>query len=389
MRRYAVADEVRVALARRLKDWRKAGLLSTEQEQALRADLATDLRRTGLMLRLGLAAFTVIAGAAAVGLAFLVTDIRSEVAVSITCGLLAAAALGAATVLVRDAKLYRHGVEEALAVGAVGLAAFAVGLLSTEVFSNSSGSQAWFFAMVAVTAMGVEVYRRFGLQYVAVGALYAAALLPMAFSSIGTEAKRLFAALVCAGAFVAASRARRLADNDVRRDDAEVLRAAALAGAYLALNTQILIEPFGRGVDRWFHWGTWGLTWILPVVGVRLAVADRDPLLLRIALASGLASVLTNKSYLGWPRQPWDPMLLGVLLIAVALVLRRWLATGTDGERNGFTARQLVESEGATIQAVSLVSVAAQPLPERHPHEPADPSFTGGRSGGGGGGSEF
>ena len=389
MRHYAVEDEVRLALGRDLHDWRSAGLLTPEEEADLRGDVATDLRRAGIMLRLGLAAFTAIAGAAAVGLVFLVTDMRSEVAVSITAAVLGAAAFGAATAFVRRFRLYRYGVEEALALGAVGLWGFSAGLLAAETFKTNSGGDAWFFAMAAVAAACAAAYRRFGFQYAAVGAVYAAALLPMASSSVDVEFKRIVAALVCAGAYAYWSSARRRADDDVARSDAEVIRAAAAAGAYLALNSFILVEPFGRNVDGWYKWTSWVVTWLLPFLIGRTAVAERDPLLLRVAMAAGLASLLTNKSYLGWPRQPWDPMLLGVALVGAALALRRWLSSGQGGERNGFTARQLVQSEGATIQLASLASVAVQPAPARQMPEAPDTTFSGGRSGGAGAGSEF
>jgi len=389
MRRYAVEDEVRLGLGRDLRDWRKAGLLSPDQEQALRADVATDLRRAGIMLRLGLAAFTAIAGAAAIGLVFLVTNMRSELAVSITAAVLGAAAFSASTAFVGRFRLYRYGVEEALALGAVGLWGFSAGLLASETFKTNSGGDAWFFAMTAVAAACGAAYRRFGFQYAAVGAVYAAALLPMASSSVDVEFKRIVAALVCAGAYAYWSSARRRADDDVARSDAEVIRAAAAAGAYLALNSFILVEPFGRNVDGWYTWTSWVVTWLLPFLIGRTAVAERDPLLLRVAMAAGLASLLTNKSYLGWPRQPWDPMLLGVVLVGTALALRRWLSSGQGGERNGFTARQLVQSEGATIQLASLASVAVQPAPTRPMPEAPDTTFSGGRSGGAGAGSEF
>ena len=47
----------------------------------------------------------------------------------------------------RDGRFYRHGVEEALAVGGIGLFGFAAGLLATKVFRTSSGSEAWLFGM--------------------------------------------------------------------------------------------------------------------------------------------------------------------------------------------------------------------------------------------------
>jgi hypothetical protein len=389
MRLYRVEDEVRLGLARDLRDWHKAGLLTADEEQRLRADVTTDLRRAGIMLRLGLAAFTVIAGAAAIGLVFLATSLDSEVAVSITAAGLGAVAFGAATAIVRRFRLYRYGVEEALALGAVGLWGGSAGLLASEIFRANSGADAWFFAMAGVTAGCAVAYRRFGFQYAAVGAVVAAALLPMASSAVDVEFKRLFAALVCTAAFVYTSRVRRQADDDMTRADAEVIRAAAAACAYLALNSVLLAEPFGRQVDGWYRWSSWLVTWLLPFLLGRTAVIERDPLLLRVAIATGLASLVSNKAFLGWPRQPWDPMLLGVLLVAGALVLRRWLSSGEGGERNGFTARQLVESEGATIRLASLASVAVQPAPTRPVPPPDDTTFSGGRSGGAGAGTSF
>jgi uncharacterized membrane protein YgcG len=110
--------------------------------------------------------------------------------------------------------------------------------------------------------------------------------------------------------------------------------------------------------------------------------------------AGAIAAVLTlitNKPYLGWQRHTWDPILLGVVLIGVALFLRRWLARGPDGIRHGFTARRLSGKDkgwmsvgATTIGLVSPNAVMPSPQtgrPEVH--------FGGGESGGGGASSDF
>ena len=121
MRLYTVDEELRVRLERDVRDWTAAGLLTTDQARALGPDLATDLRRTGPMLRSGLAMFTLVAGGAAIGLVMLVTDLTSSLALTITTAMLGTLAMAAASWLVRRFRLYRHGVEEALAMGAVAL----------------------------------------------------------------------------------------------------------------------------------------------------------------------------------------------------------------------------------------------------------------------------
>jgi len=150
----------------------------------------------------------------------------------------------------------------------------------------------------------------------------------------------------------------------------------------LADRASLLVSP-------WFRWTTWVVTWLLACGVTRHGVADRDPLLLRVGLAMTLASLLTNSAYLGRSRQPWDPMVFGVLLVGVALGLRRWLSTGEGGERHGFTARPLVEREVAAIQLAGLASVAVQPTEPVRQAEPPDTSFSGGRSGGAGAGGTF
>jgi uncharacterized membrane protein YgcG len=92
---------------------------------------------------------------------------------------------------------------------------------------------------------------------------------------------------------------------------------------------------------------------------------------------------MTNKAYLHAPRYPWDPIVFGVLLIGVAVGLRRYLAGGT---RNGLVTHRLLASEKERLALAGTVSVL-QPTVHA-PHAAAtssDPGIDGGgRSGGAG-----
>ena len=103
-----------------------------------------------------------------------------------------------------------------------------------------------------------------------------------------------------------------------------------------------------------------------------------------------VATLVTNKPYLGWERHAWDPILLGILLAGTALALRRWLSGGADGQRNGFTPRSLVASaDRRGLGVLAAFAGAAQPFAARTPTEtPLEPG-RGGRSGGAGGGAGF
>jgi hypothetical protein len=96
------------------------------------------------------------------------------------------------------------------------------------------------------------------------------------------------------------------------------------------------------------------MIWVLPAAGLRLAIRDRDRPMIAANLVMGLATLLTNKPYLGAPREPCDPILLGLLLLGTALVLRRWLASGKDGTRDGFTPARLLRSDNDTRAVAAL-----------------------------------
>ena len=134
------------------------------------------------------------------------------------------------------------------------------------------------------------------------------------------------------------------------------------------------------------------MIWILPAAGLWLSIRDRDRPLLDASLVMALATLSRNKPYLGAARKPWDPILLGLLLIGVAILLRRWLASGDTGSRHGFTARRLMRSDTDTRTAVAIASAAFHATPT-HPHsDPSSPDpfkGDGGRSGGAGAGGSF
>ena len=101
-----------------------------------------------------------------------------------------------------------------------------------------------------------------------------------------------------------------------------------------------------------------------------------------------VCDALDRKSYLGWPRHPWDPMLLGLLLAGVALVVRRWLAAGPNGERGGFTPVRVLAKDADAIRLVGIASAGIH-QPAVAPAAPDAGGFGGGRSGGGGSGADY
>jgi uncharacterized membrane protein YgcG len=179
-----------------------------------------------------------------------------------------------------------------------------------------------------------------------------------------------------------------------------IAEALLWLGIYLAINLQLssvdLLRHWWGGptattdFSSTFYWTTWVLIWCLPPVVLARGVLRKDRFVIAVGAIVAILTLATNKPYLGWQRQTWDPMLLGALLIGVALFIRRWLARGPGGIRHGFTAERLSGKDkrwmSAGTAAIGLVSPNIIT-----PSQPASPDvhFGGGDSGGGGASSDF
>ena len=176
MTRYTDEEELRMRLQRSVKDWTRAGLLRTDQGAQLEADLRVDLRRTGIMLRLGLALFTTVLVSAFVLLTWVSLGISGDSATGILALVLGATCLWAADALVAGFRLYRYGVEEALVVSSVGLCGVGVAMVANSLF-RVHDSPAIAVALAAAAAVSGYAYHRLGLWYAGVAAIVCAALI--------------------------------------------------------------------------------------------------------------------------------------------------------------------------------------------------------------------
>lgn len=382
MRCYTHDEEERIRVQGLVREWTRSGLLDGAQGDRLGAELRVELRRTNPFLRAGLALFTGLIVAASVVLLITVLDLRGDVALAATTGIAAVACIGLAECLVLQYRCYRFGIEETLAVAAVALLAVSGGELASSLHAGLRGLPA-VVALAVGVAGGFGLYRRFGFVYATIGSMVCAAAIPFQLDLPATS-QRLLAAAVIAFVFVVARSKRLKYKDEYPGDEYGHLQAAALAGVYVVLNVQL--TPGWYGVKGWLYWCTYAATWVLPLTGLSLGIREKDRELMDVSLVLALVTLLTNTAYLGTTRHTWDPCVLGVVLIAIALTVRRWLSAGPGGERKGFTSSRLLDRDRALLTHVSTASIVAQPghAPSRaEPAAPA-PEFSGGRSGGGG-----
>jgi hypothetical protein len=386
MRRYTDDQERRIRAQAHVRHWTRAKLLEPPQRAALEAELRVDLRRTNDFLRAGLALFAAFIVVALVALVVEGLNLDSESGLSAVTAIAAIVCIVVAETLVGRLRFYRFGVEEALAVASVLLIAFSGAMLAgTIIRGDFRHAGSIVVGLMIAAAGGLGLYRRFGYVYAAVGSMVCAAAIPFQLK-LSPTAQHILAAAVLASAFVVV-RTRRLKHGDeYPGDEYGQLQAAAWAAIYIALNLQI---GWWDHIQGWFYWSTYVMTWVLPIVGLRWGVREKDRYLIDISIVMALVTLATNKPYLGRPRNPWDPILLGALLIGSALAIRRWLSSGPEGQRGGFTSARLLGKDSRVLTLLRASSTTFQPQPPAARSEPGPSGFDGGRSGGGGGGATY
>ncbi|HEX9368276.1 MAG TPA: hypothetical protein VF921_16720 [Vicinamibacterales bacterium] len=395
MRLYTQDEEERIRAQTLVREWTRSKLIDPSQGARLEAELRADLKRTNVFLRAGLALFTLLIVTASVLFVGVGLNLHGDLPIAAVSGVAALVCIGLAEVVVAQLRFYRFGVEEALAIAAVLLLAVSGAVLASTFHIVGPGDVALAAGFLIGAAGGLGVYRRFGLVYAAIGGMVCAAAIPFQLD-LSATARHVLAAATFAAVFLVVRPKQLRYRDEYPGDEYGLLQAAAWAGLYIALNLQLSgarMDSFFYGssyataagrIEGFFYWFTYVMTWVLPIVGLSLGIRGKDRPLIDVSLVMALVTLLTNKAYLGWPRHTWDPILLGIFLMAVALVVRRWLSNGPGGRRGAFTPARILSKDHEALTLLTAASMKFQPdVPASRP-DPVKSGFDGGRSGGGG-----
>jgi len=383
MRVYSKLEEENARTHALVREWVRSGLMDQERGSRLAEQLRTDLVRTNVFLRLILLLFTVVVLVAAVFIVFELTHIRDAHRTAFLYGISAVVSYALAELTINQYRLYRFGVEEAFALASIGFISAAVFQMVWDAKETSI-----FATIMSIGAIGgLVLYGRFGFVYAGIAAIACAASIPFQLLN-NAVMQHLLSGSILAAIFVLARLKCLACGDDFPGDDYSAFQASAWAGLYLVLNLQIT----GNSERGWFYWLTYGLIWLLPIAGLLMSLRKKERLLMGVSAAMALATLVTNKPYLGLPRQTWDPILFGVFLMAAAILIRRWLAKGPNGMRVGFTPARILYRDARLMTIVSTASAAFQPQTPSAPSTApaANQAHThGGRSGGAGATGEF
>jgi hypothetical protein len=378
MSAYKPGEEEDLRSAELVREWTASGLLSESQQAVLAADLVSELKTLHPVFRALLFLFSGLILLAFLSLAGMQVRPRENESTGLFFAIFAILFFVVAWLLATGLRLFRCGAEEVATVLSVLLGAVAVGFT----FADSGPEFALVIALCTAAIVSLLVHTTFGLRYMGVAAVIFGGIAPFALNA-GVVQERLLSVLIFAVFFFASRKAASVAPHSGRGSDYLWMRATAWAGIYAALHQRwpALGLATTSGV---FYWLTYAAIWVIPAIGIWLAVRERDRVLLDISAVLALITLTSNKPYLGWERQAWDPILLGLLLIGLAVVLRRWLESGVKASRSGFTAKRLLSREARQVEAAAIVSLAIQ-----QPDVQIPKSESGGRSGGAGASGNF
>jgi hypothetical protein len=405
MRIYTAASQETLRARQLLKDWLGEGFLTNQQYQVLQLETVSDLRTTNIFLRLVLFLFTVISVCCAAAL-FFVGSRPSNQTTGVLFLIFAALCYALAEVAVSQARLYRYGIEEALAVCSVAFLCLGIdGLFFSGIPYSLRQDPARCLVPAAGAVFSLWIWRRFGFWYAFLAAMIFAVFLPGYWTSSHAAQHVivvLFYTIALAG--VAALRSRHR--FDYLNESYSLVEAFLWLGIYLAINLQLssLSLPaqwatggIGAGhgpaseFSRPFYWGTWVLIWCLPPIVLARGIREKDRFVIAAGAITALLTLVTNKPYLTWPRHTWDAMILGLLLTTAAVLIRRWLSSAPGGIRHGFTAARLSGKDKQWLDVGSAGLGLLSPHSITPPPQPGgqDFRFGGGQTGGGGAGGDF
>ena len=397
MRLYCASSEETLRTRKLLTEWVGDGFLTKEQYQLLEKETVSELRTTNIFLRLVLFLFTLISAGAAAGLFFVVFLSRPlEQTAGVFYLIFAGVCYAAAEVAVCQARLYRYGIEEALAVCSVG---FLYAGMQSALFIGRPYSPTQFLVPAAGAVFSLRIWRRFGFFYAFLAAMIFLIFLPGYWTS-SLEAQHLIVAVFYATGLGVVASIRTRHRFDYLDEDYSLVEALLWLGIYLVMNLQLSLLNLpaqwwgGTGAPEFgrpFYWGTWVLIWCLPPIVLARGVRQKDRFVIAVGAIVATLTLISNKPYLGWHRNTWDPMLLGIWLTGIAVFIRRWLARGPGGIRHGFTAARLSGKDKHWMNVGSTVFGQLSPQSITPAPQPSSPDlrFGGGQTGGGGAGGDF
>ena len=376
------------------RGWRAAGLIDETAFSAIAADHVATGPRLGPIWRVLVFLCVVVGVSTATTISFISFGLREATGVGVLMLILGIALAAITDVVIDRCSFQPTGAEAATSLLAAGYLCAAVFVLLDDL--HLKGHEAlrltypWCAAVFALAAW------RWGFRLYAGAAALCILLLAAQFPG----ARPIWiavATLIAAWATVTCA-TRQLAPS--HREGVELVRIVALAAIYVAINYYSVdkgfLEELGRIVGAPRHRAgeasllLAGLgSALFPLAILMWGLRSRDRALIVVGIIAAALSLTTVRFYFH-VAPLWVVLAAsGAALAGTSLLLERWLRSGEDAERFGFTAAPLYD-EGRRERLLPVVAALSMaPAARIVPEELPGGSGKGGAFGGGGAAGSF
>lgn len=370
--------------------WKKAGAISAEALTAIEAAYPDGRQGVGPVFRVLLFLFTLISISGAFGFFMAIAGAAADKVWPVLLLLFGAGLIVATEFQITQMKRARGGVEAATSLAGIGfLAGFAFWIFDKDGLRNEHAFAA---SLLAAALLLAGAAWRWGYPLYAGAAMTAFLWSFVAFP--GARLVWIVFSLIVAPILTRLSESARLPPS--HRASCAFALGVALAALYVAVHLGSLDS---RLLEDWHH-GTlpssailrglsMAATALVPVIYLTIGLRSRRYVFLLLGLGTGVASLVTLRYYVHLAPLWVVLTLSGAALVAVVLALRRYLDSGAEKERHGYTAEPLFEEMGRRRMLEAGAAVVSLSPEARPIHE--EPKFAGGGGsfGGGGSSSEF
>lgn len=352
----AEADRRR-SVRREARSWRAADAIDTDTLAAIEAAYPDDRRRLGRALRALVAVFTLIAANAFFGIVMLGTPNGAKDTLVLLFGLVL---LALTEIQIGPLRRAEAGAEAATALLGVLYTTLGVALLSEDATTT----------LLALIIIGAAAAWRWGHALAAAAAT--GALLGLLARVPGGRLLWIVAGLALPPLFLRAGDSAKLPPS--LRKSARAAAGVALLGLYVAFHIGSwdhgIVEeiggfPRGGPPDGSLRLVFIAGTALVPLGVLLLGLRSRRSELLTLGVLLALASSATLRFYVH-VAPLWVILSAGGLAaIALGLALLRFLLSGSDRERGGFTAEPLFgRSSGRGLVEIAAALASFSPAPQ-------------------------
>ena len=394
---YTSEQEENIFTREKAKAWRRSDLITEDQLRIMEECTDPGISQTHAFFRLLFFVFICVCASAIVALVLWLINNRVGEATTliffgITYYLLA-------EYVIRTRFFYRYGIEEALAIVSMISLVIGCGLLMNN--WHIDNQLVIVIACLLLVTAGFWIYLRFGFLYAILISIIAFCIIPFQLSLPATG-ERLFLLFILCLILLISLIFDKSEIADFQKEKNTIIQACLLAAIYVTINLRIFElarlyfrdiginqQPYA-GFPPYLYWISYLLTFLIPFGGLYWGIKNRQRIIINVSLLTAFVALSTNKDYLGLKHYAWDPAIMGILLIALSILIKRWLTLGPSKARYCFTAENILKSES---HGINLADIGAALTPvfieSQQPIAPTEKIFEEGKSGGGGASRDF